>query len=144
MAQLELLDVHEFSKKKRKRKHAEQSRHFVSFGAGVQSTALFLLIRDKPDKIREAMGALPEAFIFADTGGEPKEVYDHLNEIRSMAQESMPLIVCKKDGPTLEQVILNKEGSRFIPIPAFTRSSGEVGMLKRQCTSEYKIAPLEV
>jgi hypothetical protein len=142
--QSELLDVREFSKKKRRRQYAAESRHFVSFGAGVQSTALFLLIRDQPDLIREVMGALPEAFIFADTGGEPKEVYDHLNAIGALAQESMPLIVCQKEGPTLEETILKKKGSRFVPIPAFTRNStGKVGMIRRQCTSEYKIAPLE-
>lgn len=90
------------------------------------------------------MGALPEAFFFADTGAEPEDVYDHIQAISEMAGNT-PIILCKKDGPTMEYVMLTKEGSRFLPIPAFTRepATGRVGMTRRQCTREYKIAPLQ-
>jgi len=34
---------------------------------------------------------------------------------------------------------VNSSGNRFASIPAFTMNNGEKGMLRRQCTSEYKI-----
>lgn len=130
--------------RKRKRSVCETPRHFVSFGGGVQSTALFLLIKNDPNRVMKAMGALPEMFFFADTGAEPKEVYDHIESISSLAGNT-PIVICKKDGQTMEQVMLSKKGTRFIPIPAFTRdpATGKIGMIRRQCTREYKIAPLQ-
>jgi hypothetical protein len=90
------------------------------------------------------MKALPEAFFFADTGAEPDEVYAHIQAVSEMAGNT-PIILCKKDGPTMEEVMLSQEGNRFLPIPAFTREpgTGRVGMTRRQCTREYKIAPLQ-
>lgn len=138
------LPVFPEARKKRFRKEAKVTRHLVSFGGGVQSTALFLLIKNDPERVLEAMGALPEAFFFADTGAEPDEVYKHIQSVSKMAGNT-PVILCKKDGPTMEEGMLSKEGTRFIPIPAFTRDpgTGKVGMIRRQCTSEYKIAPLQ-
>ena len=54
----------------------------LSLGAGVQSTALALMIEK---------GELPkvDCGIFADTGAEPKNVYDHLNWLEE--QLSYPL-----------------------------------------------------
>jgi hypothetical protein len=131
-------------KPQRKRKQASVTRHFVSFGGGVQSTALFLLIKNDPDRVLSVMGALPEAYFFADTGAEPEEVYAHIERLRPMAGDT-PIVLCKKDGPTMEEVMLSKNGSRCLPIPAFTKDSvtGRIGMTRRQCTREYKIAPLQ-
>jgi hypothetical protein len=133
----------EMGDRTRRLKEAKETRHLVSFGGGVQSTALFLLIKDSPELVIKAMGTLPEAFFFADTGAEPSEVYDHISLIAGMV-DKRPLIICKKPGPTLEKVILGKIGSRSLPIPAFTKDKdGKIGMLRRQCTREYKIAPLQ-
>jgi hypothetical protein len=141
MRQLELLPQRE--KRSRKAMVAAEPRRFVSFGGGVQSTALLLLVRDQPDRVVAAMGGLPEVAFFADTGAEPEEVYFHIRAFSEVA--SIPIEIIKKPGKTLEETMLSKEGSRFLPIPAFTKDpvTGKVGIIRRQCTQEYKIRPLQ-
>jgi hypothetical protein len=52
--------------------------HVLNLGAGVQSTALFLLAREPDPKVRFDLA------IFADTGEEPSAVYKHLGYLRSL------------------------------------------------------------
>ncbi len=51
----------------------------LSLGAGVQSTTLALMAA------HGVVGPMPDCAIFADTGWEPKAVYDHLAWLRSPA-----------------------------------------------------------
>lgn len=53
-----------------------------SFGAGVQSTALMLLIKHDPKVLLDAVGHLPDKAYFADTGAEPDNVYQHLSKLQ--------------------------------------------------------------
>lgn len=119
---------------------------FLSFGAGVQSTALWLLLGQRKQEMEAKLGPLPTAAYFADTGAEPDEIYRHLQRLQEIAERKsmyIPIHVCKKDGLSLAETMLRKDGSRFLPIPAFTGFPGQrEGMLRRQCTREYKIAPL--
>jgi len=46
--------------------------HILNLGAGVQSTALFLLSREPESKLKFDLAS------FADTGEEPAAVYRHL------------------------------------------------------------------
>lgn len=121
-------------------------RRFLSFGAGVQSTALWLLIGLKREALEEEMGGVPEIALFADTGAEPVEIYEHIEQLQAVAARDSRFIrieIVRKPGDSLEQLMLKKEGNRFNPIPAFTlNADGETGMLRRQCTREYKITPL--
>ena len=48
----------------------------LSLGAGVQSTTLALLA------VRGEIGPMPDCAIFADTGWEPRAVYEHLTWLR--------------------------------------------------------------
>jgi len=48
-------------------------RRYVSFGGGVQSSALALLCMNHDARLLAVTGgALPELFMFADTGDEPR------------------------------------------------------------------------
>ena len=119
-----------------------------NLGAGVQSTACYLLEMD--GKI-----APTEAWIFADTGEEPKAVYAHLAWLESLVG---PRIIRASKGVSLGDQLsrgMNAAGQRFVSIPAFTpeldheQREGRVvsacnyGQTKRQCTAEYKISVIE-
>jgi hypothetical protein len=103
----------------------------LSLGAGVQSTTLALLA---------AEGALPapDVAIFADTGWEPRAVYDHLDRLET----ALPYPVVRVRQGNLRADLLDP-GRRYAAIPAFVRNpDGSDGMGRRQCTSEYKLAPI--
>ena len=107
--------------------------HILNLGAGVQSTALFLLAREPDAKLRFDIA------IFADTEEEPAAVYNHLEYLRSLGS---PEIWVRSTGKLGDDLIhgRNSTGQRFVSIPAFTKSAeGKVGMVRRQCTAEYKI-----
>jgi hypothetical protein len=104
----------------------------LSLGAGVQSSAVLLMACE---------GELPglDAAIFADTGWEPPEVYEHLEHVLMPRAKTagIPLIVTRKyeDGRDVR--------SRPWEMPLFiTNSEGEAGMIRRQCTSRFKITPV--
>lgn len=106
----------------------------LSLGAGVQSTTLFLLALD---------GTLPrlDAAIFADTGWEPASVYRHLDRLNELAaQYEVPLFRVSRGN--LRADMLDPD-SRYASVPYFVRNpDGSDGMGRRQCTAEYKIAPI--
>lgn len=52
--------------------------HVLNLGAGVQSTALFLLAREPDAKLRFDIA------VFAETGEEPAAVYKHLDYLKSL------------------------------------------------------------
>ena len=80
----------------------------LSLGAGVQSSTMALMAEEG------AFDHKPDYAIFADTGWEPRKVYDHLAWLKS--QLSFPVIVCKnhlKSG-SIKQDMINEllEGSK--------------------------------
>jgi hypothetical protein len=104
----------------------------ISLGAGVQSTTLALMAA------KGVIGPMPDCAIFADTGWEPKNVYDHLEKLKS----SLPFPVYIVQVSNLRDDIIkgdNGRGKRFPAVPWFT-SNGGMGM--RQCTADYKITPI--
>lgn len=107
--------------------------HILNLGAGVQSTALYLLSREPDAKVWFDLA------IFADTGEEPASVYRHLEHLQSLGD---PVIWVRSAGRLGDDLIhgRNSTGQRFVSIPCFTKSAeGKVGMVRRQCTAEYKI-----
>lgn len=107
--------------------------HVLNLGAGVQSTALFLLAREPDAKLRFDLA------VFADTGEEPASVYVHLDHLKSLGT---PEIWVRSAGRLGDDLIhgRNSTGQRFVSIPGFTKGpDGKVGMVRRQCTAEYKI-----
>jgi len=106
---------------------------YLSLGAGVQSGTLVEMIVD---------GQLPliDVVIFADTGDEPDYVYKHVDYLRSrLSGVGIPLETVTKGN-----IVKDAQGKGgFAAIPVFTVRDGKVGKLRRQCTREYKIEPIE-
>jgi hypothetical protein len=137
----------------------------LSLGAGVQSTTMALMAA------HGAIGPMPDCAIFADTGWEPKAVYDHLAWLMSPNFLPFPIHVVSA-GNIRDQLIAAADGQRWASIPAFTKTvtppgaevpvldegdDGEIvtigtrwtatetvsiGMIRRQCTTEFKIVPI--
>lgn len=107
----------------------------ISHGGGVQTTALCLMAA------RGDVGPMPDAAVFADTGGESAETYAYLDWLET--QLPFPLIRARRDGPTLaEQSIAVASGERSrkganLP-PWFTLSPrGDRGMMPKHCSGSY-------
>ena len=115
---------------------------YISLGAGLQSTFLYLA---------STMGlyGVPGADIavFADTGDEPAWVYDQLERIRAWDRENGgPPIYTAQKGVLSEWVIeRQRKSERFVTVPLYTIGvdGAKEGMLRRQCTREFKVEPIE-
>lgn len=108
----------------------------LSLGAGVQSSTLALMAA------AGEFEAGPDVAIFADTGWEPRAVYEHLDRLESM----LPFPVRRVSAGNIRDAILarkNTTGQRFAAIPWFIQfPDGSPGMGRRQCTHEYKLQPI--
>lgn len=104
----------------------------LSLGAGVQSTTLLLM---------SAEGRLPrlDAAVFADTGWEPAAVYAHLDRLEQQVAVPAGIPVIRTSGGNIRADALDP-AHRFASMPLFVRNlEGTVGMIRRQCTDEYKL-----
>lgn len=111
--------------------------HVLNLGAGVQSTALYLMF------MRGEIKPCIDAAIFADTGDEPGAVYRHLEWLKSLGG---PQILTGNAGTLSENLMRgeNSYGQRFASIPAYTLGpEGTKGITKRQCSKEYKVEVVE-
>ena len=112
--------------------------HILNLGAGVQSTTIYLMAA------RGMYDFEIDYAIFADTQVEPVAVYDHLEWLR---KQDGPEILVETAGNLGSDLIegQNSTGQSFAPIPAFTAfKRGEpLGMVRRQCTREYKVDVVE-
>lgn len=137
----------------------------LSLGAGVQSTTLALMAA------HGEIGPMPDCAIFADTAWEPKAVYEHLAWLMSPNILPFPVHIAS-GGDIRADLVAGAQGNRWASIPAFTRNvtpagatvpvldedqNGDmiivgqrvlpterigVGMIRRQCTGDYKIVPI--
>jgi hypothetical protein len=137
----------------------------LSLGAAVQSTTLALMAA------RGEIGPMPDCAIFADTGWEPPAVYEHLDWLTSGNVLPLPVHRVSA-GNLRDDLLKAGAGRRWASIPAFTRTvtpSGSevpvldedqegqiivvgsrrrgaqtvsIGMIRRQCTTDYKIVPI--
>lgn len=108
----------------------------LNLGAGVQSTTIALMA--KTGEIETFDYA-----IFADTQAEPKSVYRHLDWL--ISEIPFPVLI-RTRGNLFDNLIngVNADGQRYCSIPAFTGEPGQnMGITRRQCTSEYKIKVVE-
>lgn len=114
---------------------------YISVGFGVQSTALLIC---------SALGlhGIPRADkgVFADTQGEPPWVYKHAER---MAEWSLGrgIPISKVTRGSIERDMENHARGlgRYASLPAFTSSEerSDAVMIRRQCTREYKIEPIQ-
>jgi hypothetical protein len=112
--------------------------HIISLGAGVQSTTMALMAA------HGEITPMPDCAIFADTGWEPKAVYDHLAWLTSPNVLPFPVHVVSAGNirEDLTRRYARRSGA-FVTIPAFLlRKNGRTGMGRRQCTSHYKVEPI--
>lgn len=108
----------------------------LNLGAGVQSTTLALMAKTGEIEIFDYA-------IFTDTQTEPKSVYRHLEWL--IAELPFPVLV-RSRGNLFDNLVngVNSDGQRYCSIPAFTGEPGQnMGITRRQCTSEYKIKVVE-
>ena len=114
----------------------------LSLGAGVQSSVLALLLSQSDPRLIELGYSKPDAAIFADTGWEPEYVYHHLAWLEE--QLDYPVLrVSNGDIKTNLRKGLTASGHRFVDVPFYlVDEDGKKGMLRRQCTNHYKIAPI--
>lgn len=103
----------------------------LSLGAGVQSTTVLMMA---------AHGELAglDAAIFADTGWEPQEVYDHLEWLKEKSENAGIPVHVVSAGSIYEDSLETE-----VSMPVFVDgTSGRGGMVRRQCTKRYKIDPI--
>lgn len=110
----------------------------LSLGAGTQSSAMALMA---------AYGDLskPDYIIFSDTGWEPKHVYEWLEKLKKELDKFGLEVITVTAGNIYEDTLNALEtGERTASMPFFTKNkeTGEKGIVMRQCTSEYKIQPI--
>ena len=115
---------------------SERRLQVLNLGAGVQSSTLALIAAEWPESKR------PDFAVFADTGWEPRGVYEWLDRLRPM----LPFPVHVASAGNLRERLLaaGEEGAsptaqRYAAVPFFVRGGG---MGRRQCTKEYKIYPI--
>jgi hypothetical protein len=137
----------------------------LSLGAGVQSTTLALMAA------HGEIGPMPDCAVFADTGWEPKGVYEHLAWLRSPNVLPFPVHIVSA-GDLRADIMAGAQGERSTSIPAFTcnvtpagtvvpvydqdengepvvvgsrimaTERVEIGIIRRHCTTDYKIVPI--
>lgn len=105
----------------------------LSLGAGVQSSTLLLMAVHGEIQVDRA--------IFADTGWEPRAVYDWLETLMPIAERAGIPIDVVSAGNIRERALA--ASTRIASMPLYARNKeGKPGMLQRQCTQEYKTAPV--
>ncbi|RVK60581.1 hypothetical protein CN155_04800 [Sinorhizobium meliloti] len=106
----------------------------LSLGAGVQSTTLALMAA------HGEIGPMPDLAIFADTGDESEATMETLAWLASGNVLPFPVVHVRGPG-RLSDAILSRSSDRgtdFQPVPFYT----DRGIGKRQCTSHWKIEPI--
>jgi hypothetical protein len=119
--------------------NALEQLNILNLGAGVQSTTLYLMF------MQGELNVKLDFAIIADTGEEPKAVYEHIRWLQSL---NGPPILVRGIGSRLGDDLKkgeNTTGQRFASIPAYTFLPGadEEGRTRRQCSKEYKIEVIE-
>lgn len=107
----------------------------ISLGAGVQSTALLLL---------SATGAIPkpDAAIFADTGWEPRAVYDHLDRLEREVAKPAGIPIYRVQRGNIREDALT---TRRVQMPVYLKvpTVRGAGTITRSCTFDYKVTPIK-
>lgn len=105
----------------------------ISLGAGVQSSTMALMA------MHGEITPMPDCAIFADTQSEPSAVYRYLDWLGTQ----LPFPVHRVTAGSLRDEIwrATRGEQRIDGRPPFFLSSG--GMLKRQCTQDYKLIPIQ-
>lgn len=99
----------------------------ISLGTGVQSSAMLAL---------SARGVLPKVdyAIFADTGWEPRSVYQHLDRLEREIAQPAGIPILRVSSGNIRDDALDPH-HRFASMPLYVlNQDGRPGMTRRQCT----------
>jgi len=114
---------------------------YMSYGAGVQSTAMLGM---------SALGLynVPrvDLAIFSDTQREPQWVYDTMTHMQEWLKPHGIKLITATAGDIGQKIFDRIDGKvKSAPaIPAFVKNAdGTTGILRRHCTRDYKIRPIE-
>jgi len=104
----------------------------LSLGAGVQSTTIFyMMLKGELER--------PDHILFSDTGWEPEAVYEHMKNLKAMAERhGIPFHIVSRGNIKEDFFLTNKT---FMPLYLKTDKK-RPGMVRRQCTDRYKLKPL--
>lgn len=126
-----------------RRSPVQPGRVVDSLGAGVQSTAMYLLACDGLRPIQ------PELAVFADTGGEPQYVYDHLDRLEAYGKAHNGPPIVRVSAGVLHDDMFTK---RSVSPPLWIKKSdawiaahpgaSPLGLGGRWCTDKYKTRPI--
>lgn len=108
----------------------------LSLGAGVQSSTLALMAA------HGEIGPMPDCAIFADTGWEPAQVYEHLAWLETRLP--FPVYRVQRDGPDLGEhaiKIAHSDVTRTASPPWYTDEPR--GMLPKQCSHKFKVLVIQ-
>lgn len=107
----------------------------LSLGAGVQSSTVLAMM---------VAGDLERAdhVIFADTGWEPPAVYTHLQLLEGMAADAGMPFHRVTAGDLRSEALGQGKRRHARSLPVFMKGDGVQGMLNRQCTHDFKVAPI--
>jgi hypothetical protein len=103
----------------------------LSLGAGVQSSTIALMMM--AGEIEPC-----ELAIFADTGAEPKRVYEWLAWLRTRL--SFPVAIVQQGAGLTDRLERACRGECYVGNPPMYTLNG--GLLKRKCTRDFKLAPI--
>lgn len=108
----------------------------LSLGAGVQSSALALMA---------AAGEIApiDVAIFADTQSEPKSVYSWLEYLRPLLPFPIVTVTAGNLGAEIRACARGERRNDARPPFFIKNEDGSRGILRRQCTSDYKIEPIQ-
>lgn len=107
----------------------------LSLGAGVQSSTLLLMAVHGELEVDRA--------IFADTGWEPAAVYEWLEVLVPIAERAGIPVDVVTGGNLREDAISHAQAEKaWLPLHILNQQ-GQPGMLRRQCTANYKIRPIK-
>lgn len=99
----------------------KNTKYVLSFGAGLNSTALLIFLLENSYPLNEV--------VFADTGGEVPETYQHLKNVETyLSQYDIPLRIVKSRSGTLYDKCMHR---KVIPSQVW-----------RWSTRDYKITPI--
>lgn len=97
------------------------TKHILSYGGGVNSSALFFYLLDKKMPL--------DLVIFADTGEELPETYDAVARMRKL---------CKDAGVEFKRV-QSEKGNLY---DYYFNKKAVMSLMRRDCTSKFKISPI--
>lgn len=120
----------------------QENMRFLSLGAGVQSSVMLMMaLRGEIER--------PDHVIFSDVGWESLHIYLHVDWLQQQCEKNGVPFHRVSAGNIREDMVQSRNAGsgeyagRWASMPLFVDTGkGVEGRIRRQCTAEYKIAPI--